>query len=262
MEKKREVILLIFLIILLFAINYNFIDNSLKSFLDESQQVYVERIIDGDTIVVSNNTHVRLLGINTPEKGEFYHDEAINFLSELILNKTVILEYGKDKTDLYGRTLAYILLDGKNINIEQVRNGFANFYIYDQDKYTKVLENAWNECIANGTNLCEKSQDKCADCIQLKGLDVKSQISIFYNKCSFNCDLINWDIKDEGRKHFTFPHFFLEGEKEVKVIVGNGTNNKQELFWGNETYVWTATGDSLFLRDGKGKLVLWEEVGR
>jgi len=32
------------------------------------------------------------------------------------------------------------------------------------------------------------------------------------------------------------------------------------LFWKNEDYVWAKTGDTLFLRDGKGKLVLWEVI--
>lgn len=261
MDKKREVILLIFLIVLFISINYSFIDGKLQEFLEDKETGVVERIVDGDTAII-NGTSTRFLGINTPEKGEKYYQESKDFLESLILNKTVELEYGKDRIDLYGRKLAYIILDGKNVNIEQVRNGFANIFVYDKDKYTNDLKNAWNECIANGKNLCEKSEDKCADCVELKELDVKKQISIFYNKCSFNCDLTNWDIKDEGRKHFIFPNFVLMGNKEVKIIVGNETNSEDELFWRNEEYVWTETGDTLFLRDKGGKLVLWREIER
>jgi len=32
----------------------------------------------------------------------------------------------------------------------------------------------------------------------------------------------------------------------------------QEGVWKKKDYVWTKTGDSLFLRDSKGKLVLWK----
>jgi endonuclease YncB( thermonuclease family) len=245
---------------LLFTIDYQFVNNAIVNFLDDSEITNVERIIDGDTIVVSNNTHVRLLGINTPEKGEFYHDEAMNFLASLILNRTVRLEFGKDKTDKYGRTLAYVIFEGKNINIEQVRNGFANCYIYNRDKYTEGLKQAWNECISREINLCEKSENKCADCIELKNLDMKKQEIILYNKCNFNCDLTNWDIKDEGRKNFYFTNFILEKNKELKIIVGNETNSEGILYWKNESYVWTETGDTLFLRDNKGKLVLWKEI--
>jgi micrococcal nuclease len=247
---------------LLFLINYKFLDNKITEFLDEEDIRNVERAIDGDTIVVGNNTHVRLLGINTPEKGEFYYQEAKDFLSNLTLNKTVKLEYGKDKQDLYGRTLAYIILDGKNLNIEQVRNGFANLFIYDKDKHTLELENAWKECIASGENLCEKSREECSDCIILKSISTEGQTAVFYNNCSFNCDLTNWRIKDEGRKNFIFPHLILEGNQEARVIVGNKTNNGNDLYWNGESYVWTSTGDTLFLRDEKGKLVLWKEINR
>ena len=262
MDKKREMFLLIFLILLFLALNYNSIDGYVTKLAKNSDVKIVERIIDGDTIVVWNNTHVRLLGINTPEKNELYHDEAMNFLSSLISNKTITLEYGKEKKDLYGRTLAYIILNGKNINIEQVRNGFANFYIYNNDEYTPELKEAWNECLANGKNLCEKSKNKCAECIELKDLNVKEQEVIFYNNCSFECDLTNWNIKDEGRKNFFFPNFILKENAEVKILVQNKTNTENILYWKDKNYVWTAGGDTLFLRDKLGKLVLWKEIRR
>jgi micrococcal nuclease len=258
MNKRKEIFLLMFLVILLLGINYKFLDNQVVKFLDESDFGVVERVIDGDTVVVSNNTHVRLLGINTPEKGEFYYQEAKDFLANLTLNKTIKLEYGKEKKDLYGRTLAYIILDGKNINIEQVRNGFANLYIYNNDKYTNELKRAWSECIQANKNLCEKSNDKCSECIELKELDVKNQTVVLYNKCDFNCNLDNWNIKDEGRKNFFFKNFILKERKEVSIIVGNETDNENVLYWTGENYVWTSTGDTLFLRDKEDKLILWE----
>lgn len=259
MKKKIGFFLLIFFIILLIAINYSFLDSKIENFLTEQEKVNVVRIIDGDTIVVGNNTHVRMLGINTPEKGELYYKEAKDFLNNSIFNRTIRLEYGRDKTDLYDRTLAYVFLDGKNINLEQVRNGFANFYFPSgKDAYYQNFKDAWNECLRNQKNLCEKSNEKCASCIELKNLDVKKQTAIFYNNCSFSCSLTGWNIKDEGRKNFFFPNFTLKNNQQVSVIVGNQTSNETTLFWKGEDYVWTAGGDTLFLRDGNGKLVLWK----
>jgi micrococcal nuclease len=256
-KKKIQISLLIFLIFILLAVNYNFLDKKIENFLTEQEETKVLRIIDGDTIVVGNNTHIRMLGINTPEKGEFYHDEAMNFLSSLISNKTIKLEYGSDKIDMYGRTLAYIFLDDKNINLEQVRNGFANVYILGDTKYENILRNAWNECLENNKNLCEKSSEKCASCIELN-LDVKTQTATFFNNCGFNCILTGWNIKDEGRKNFFFPAYILNNNQQVSVVVGNKTDNQNTLYWKGEDYVWTAGGDTLFLRDEKGKLVLWK----
>ena len=88
-------------------------------------------------------------------------------------------------------------------------------------------------------------------------MDYKNQEVIFYNKCDFNCDLTGWEIKDEGRKKFVFQDFILKKNKEAKIIVEEGVNSENVLFWKEQKYVWTSTGDTLFLRDDEGKLILW-----
>ncbi len=257
MAERKKIFLLVFLLLILLAVNYNFLDGVVANLLDEHKtEVHVERIVDGDTIKAGNLT-IRLLGINTPERGEQYHDEAENFLASLIENKTVKLEFGKDRTDRYGRTLAYLFLDVVNINQKQIDNGFANYYFPSgKDSHYNDFTNAWNECLQNNKNLCEKSNDKCSSCIELKSF--KGQTIILKNKCSFSCDLTGWDIKDEGRKHFSFPNYILNSNDEVNVIVGNKSNYDNNLFWNQKDYVWTKTGDTLFLRDKEGKLVLWD----
>ncbi|MCK5149373.1 thermonuclease family protein [Candidatus Pacearchaeota archaeon] len=254
-EKRKQIFLLIGLVVLLFIINYSFLDKLVEEFLVDYETGFVERAIDGDTIVI-NGSSVRLLGINTPEKGEIYYEEAKEFLEELILNKEVRIEkIGKDK---YYRDLAYIFINGKNVNLKLVDEGFANFYFPSgKDMYYDKFVGAWKNCIKNNKNLCEKSNDECVDCIKLKEFNYKNQIILLYNACDFNCELTNWTIKDEGRKKFIFPKFVLEKRKEIMVNVGEGINNKENLFWKNEDYVWTKTGDTLFLRDLEGKLVLW-----
>jgi hypothetical protein len=82
----------------------------------------------------------------------------------------------------------------------------------------------------------------------LNELNVKNQKVVFENICNFDCDLTKWDIKDEGRKHFVFGNFILESGKSVEITTKDF----------NETYVWTSTGDTLFLRDDSGRLVLWK----
>jgi len=257
MNKKKGFFLIIFLVLLLFAINYNLIDNKIENFLEEHEFGTVERIVDGDTIIVNSNS-TRLLGINTPEKGEKYYQEAKDFLENMTLNKTIKLEYGKDRYDLYGRKLAYAFLDEKNINVELVKNGFANIYILDDKLHEGELKKAWDECIEREQNLCEKSKEKCAECIELKKLDYENQEVIFYNKCSFDCNLSSWNIKDEGRKKFIFGNFILKKNKEVKIAVREGTDEENILFWKGSEYIWTDTGDTLFLRDTEGRLVLWK----
>jgi hypothetical protein len=252
MNKKKNIILLIILISLLFVIDYPFLNSIVENFLLGSENGIVERVVDGDTIIVKENS-VRLLGINCPEKGERYYEEAKEFLENSVLNKKVRLE--GIENDMYFRKLRYVFLGNENINLKIVDEGLANVYVLDDKKYEKELRDAWEKCILKNKNLCEKSLDKCADCI---GLKFDNQEVIFYNKCNFDCDLNGWTIKDEGRKKFVFKDFILDKDKEVKIIVGEGINNGNNLFWKGEDYVWTSTGDTLFLRDSEGRLVLWE----
>ncbi|MBU3906640.1 MAG: thermonuclease family protein [Nanoarchaeota archaeon] len=261
LKKRNQVAFLILLIFLLFAINYSFLDNFLKGIFFSREKAVVERVVDGDTVIVNKNESVRLLGINTPEKGEFYFAEAKRFLEELIVNanRSIEMEKGKEDKDLYKRLLRYVYINRENANLKLVENGFANFYFPSgKDRYYKTFQEAWQECVESNKNLCEKSADKCADCIELKQFDSKKEIIILHNKCSFDCSLNGWNIKDEGRKKFIFSGFNLPAGREVIIKVGKGTNNETNLYWQGETYVWTQTGDTMFLRDKEGKLVLWK----
>ena len=232
--KQKDVLVLALLIIALVAINYNWLDNALNNFLNTSEQVHVDRIIDGDTIE-SNKTSIRLLGINTPERGELYYEEAKEFLEQEILNKTVNLKYGKEMYDKYQRVLAYIFLDNTNINLKIIENGLANIYFPSgKDQYYNQFKQAWEDCIDNQINLCELSPHVCAQCISINTNSI-------INNCSFECDITNWRIKTEGRDNIIFSEEILESGEE--------TNFELNL---------TASGDTLFLRDDEGKLVVWE----
>ena len=177
------------------------------------------------------------------------------FLDNLILGKKVVLKFGVDKKDLYGRKLAYVFYNNENVNKKLVEEGYANIYFLGRDQYYFEFLEAWKNC---GKNLCVKSLDACASCVNLKKLDYENEIVVFENICGIDCDLENWEVKDEGRKKFIFPNFILDGKGEVSLIVGNKTNTENEIYWDRKDYVWTDGGDTLFLRDDFGKLVLWK----
>ena len=82
----------------------------------------VIRAIDGDTLLVSINEEeisVRLIGVDAPEsvhpeaeKNTPEGEQASQWMKEYISGKTVSLEYDQELTDRYGRTLAYVYVDG------------------------------------------------------------------------------------------------------------------------------------------------------
>ena len=99
----------------------------------------VERIVDGDTIVVAGGIRVRFIGMNTPETRdprtgiECFGPEASRHTTELLPAGTPVrLVYDVERTDQYGRTLAYVhrLSDGLFVNVALVRDGFAQVATY------------------------------------------------------------------------------------------------------------------------------------
>jgi endonuclease YncB( thermonuclease family) len=68
-------------------------------------------VIDGDTFTIKNGMTVRLLGIDAPNRGVSGYDEAKNYLSSLILNRSLTFEYDKYQDDKYGRILTYVWID-------------------------------------------------------------------------------------------------------------------------------------------------------
>ena len=106
----------------------------------------VTRVIDGDTInlFLFNSASIvrsRLNGIDCPEKGQPFYEDATKYTSNLCLYKQVgVIKYDKDK---YGRLIVDIILpDGKNLCEEIVRAGYAWWYhLYSDNLVLKQLEN-------------------------------------------------------------------------------------------------------------------------
>jgi micrococcal nuclease len=101
----------------------------------------VSKVIDGDTVVLSNGAHVRYIGIDTPEKDRPYYDQARDLNQQLIQGRKARLEYDIEKTDSYGRTLAYLYLkDGTMVNAEMIRQGYAYVYTFPPNlKHTDLF---------------------------------------------------------------------------------------------------------------------------
>jgi endonuclease YncB( thermonuclease family) len=87
-------------------------------------------ITDGDTVkaLLAGNEllRVRLSWIDAPERSQAFGQRSKQHLSELVFGRDVELHtYGLDR---YGRTQAVVMLDGVDINLEQVRSGMAWCY--------------------------------------------------------------------------------------------------------------------------------------
>ncbi len=83
-------------------------------------------VVDGDTLDVDGIGRIRLVGVNTPERGEPGYQEAKNFIKDRCLGKTVYLDIDDKKNhDRYGRVLAVVYVGNTNINAELLKKGYA-----------------------------------------------------------------------------------------------------------------------------------------
>jgi endonuclease YncB( thermonuclease family) len=111
-----------------------------------SQFVRVQYVIDGDTVVLANGLHVRLLQIDTPEvqERECYGAQARALLRRLIPPGTTVRVESDpllDRVDRYGRLLRYLFRGSVNLNLELVRSGTATVWFYrgDRGRYARQL---------------------------------------------------------------------------------------------------------------------------
>ena len=136
-----------------------------------TDQAFVDRVVDGDTIIADIHgvsTRVRLIGMDTPESVkpdtpvECFAIAASNFTKHALTGKTVRLEYDVDRYDQYGRTLAYVWLDGRLFDQVLVEAGYARVYTFPPnvryvDRFVKAERDArehdrglWNACRGSG----------------------------------------------------------------------------------------------------------------
>jgi len=97
----------------------------------------VTHIVDGDTLdvrLMSGKTErIRLIGIDTPERGDCYFSQATVRARQLAMSKRVVLrgDPTQDTRDRYGRLLAYVWLPGgKDLGYQLIAGGFAKVYVY------------------------------------------------------------------------------------------------------------------------------------
>lgn len=92
-----------------------------------ADEVLCEYVMDGDTFR-SGELRVRLWGIDAPEKGQAFADEARDRLRKLCEGKVVRLVWkGQDR---HQRAVAVVYIGKTNINLKLVKEGLAWHYAY------------------------------------------------------------------------------------------------------------------------------------
>lgn len=237
----------------------NLENNSVQS---SDKDYFVKEVIDGDTLILSNNERVRLLGINTPEHDQYYFEEAREVLEVLVLGKKIKLEKDITDKDVYGRLLRYVFTDNLFLNEEMVKRGFANNFTFPPDvKYAdKFLEaEKWARIRDIGlwakSNYSEIEININFDAAGDDKNNLNGEYVVFKNINSIDLNLEGWTVKDMSTNIYLFKRIFLKTGLKVFLFSGTGKDNDEQLYWNNSKPIWNNDHDTLYLRDKKGLLV-------
>lgn len=133
------------------------------------EAVTVQRVVDGDTIKLTDGRRVRLIGVNTPEsttRTEKYGKEASIYTTSKLTGKQIWLQKDVSEADRYDRYLRIIWtaiptnvlneneIRTKMFNADLVINGYAEPSTYPPDvKYSEYFVMFAREARKNNTGL-------------------------------------------------------------------------------------------------------------
>lgn len=125
----------------------------------------VVRVVDGDTLVLAPNEKVRLIGVDTPETVhpkkavQCFGKDAKAFARSLLEGRSIRLSLDERYTkqhhkDKFGRTLGYVFLaDGRMVNAELIRQGYAHAYTRFPFRYLGEFRELERDARQNGQGL-------------------------------------------------------------------------------------------------------------
>jgi endonuclease YncB( thermonuclease family) len=222
---------------------------------DGAETAVVAWIYDGDTIEVEQSgilRDVRLMGINAPEEGECYYEEALRFLIETTKGHEVELRVVD--TDQFDRSLAYVTLGEKQVNLELVDGGFA---IATTPAATDAagIDLLEAEERARTGNVGLWSSTACGAMGEPPDLTLAvnqfDEFATVTNSGSSTVDLTSWILRDESSRHrYSFaPGTSLDPGDAIEV--GSADNGWDP----GRSNVWNNGGDMAMLLDADGRVI-------
>lgn len=110
----------------------------------QEQAARVAEVIDGDTVALATGRLVRYIGMDAPEvrhreHGRWVYDPepfgvaALEENRRLVEGRPVRLRFDVERTDRFGRLLAYVFVDDLMVNEQLVREGLARAHRYGRN---------------------------------------------------------------------------------------------------------------------------------
>ena len=237
---------------------------------DEATTAAVERVIDGDTLVVTiegERRTVRLIGINAPEQDECYGAAARDALEKMTDGTVRLVPGAADDVDRFGRLLRYVEVSGTDVNAALLEGGHALALARPHNRledYSRLSASAgqaqvglWRRDIcgppsSEGLIIAAVEPDPPgADDAQGGG-----EFVVIRHTGDEPQKLGGWLLRDESSVHrYTFPDTEILPGEEYTVFIGCGPDDGSTLFWCANGPVLSNGADTVLLLDPQGNVV-------
>lgn len=241
------------------------------------------RLLGVDTPEVhTENDPAEFEGIPENEEGrQWLRDwghKASEFARAELEGETVTIETDDeaDRRGSYGRLLVYLKHDGGVFNRQLLRQGYARLYesqFSDREMYEELEADAqagdiglWNfeRSSATATPVPDGGSSQGlaiaeihADASGSDHENLNGEYITFENTGQEAIDMGGWTVEDEANHAYTVPDgFTLAAGDQVTLYTGSGDDTQSSLYWGSESAVWNNDGDTIYVRDDSGTVVL------
>ena len=227
----------------------------------------VEKVYDGDTILLQDGRKVRYLGINTPEYQEPFYLKAKRLNEKLVLGKEVRLEFDEERTDGHERLLAYVYVGDQLVNAKLVEAGLAHaFFIGPSRKHNDLFLRLQAEARQRKVGMwSSRANAKDLKITSVHPVDPAEPDPYapyvrIANLSEGAVRLAGYALSNEEGQRYFFPDVSVE-PGYTAIVAGregpNGVDHRGQLVvhWATQGSVWDAKEDTAFLTDPAGVLV-------
>lgn len=242
----------------------------------ELHRVY--RVIDGDTVALNNDDRVRLRGVNTPEMGEAAADAATDFARSFCEGEDAMVDLGRGpdgeplppERDGYGRLLADLVVEGRSLSEELVREGHAHTFFIPPTRLPNEARLVELQTQARRHKRGIWSTPRFQGRLHITSMHANApgddrenpngEYLRIANIWTEPVELEGCTLQNHRGMRFRFPKATLPVGHTVMVFSGKGTNRTDpslgplQLYWQLDGPAWGNRGDTATLRAAQGRV--------
>jgi endonuclease YncB( thermonuclease family) len=231
------------------------------------ERVRVNRVYDGDTIVLEDGRKVRYLGINSPEFQEPFYLKAKRLNESLVLGKEIRLEFDQERVDAYHRILAYVYVGDQMVNARLVKEGLAHvFLIGPSHRHSALLLEAQAVAKQNRAGIWSaRARPKDLKITNLHAADKdmpdpNAPYVRIANLSNGPVRMTGYVLSNESGQKYVFPEVRVDPGYTIIVSSAAGKDRVDDrgqlvVHWPAQSSAWDPREDTAFLTDPSGEIV-------